>query len=731
MKLALSLALAAASSQDRVVVDRDDFVIDRDCVVEIAPGPIEDAAGDGVIRIRKAGIVVDLSGAPLHGAPEGREADAFSGIGLVIEVAGVTLRNARVSGFKVGILARHADGLVLEGCDVSGNFRQRLLSTPEAEDGADWLWPHANDGKEWRTNYGGGMCVEDSRGIVVRDCRAREGQNGLILDRVEASKIYDNDFSFLSGWGIAMWRSSENVVSRNALDFCVRGYSHGIYNRGQDSAGLLMFEQCCRNVIAENSITHGGDGVFAFAGKEALGETPPLASREAPGEPLPPAAFDYKRKGCNDNSFLANDLSYAAAHGLELTFSFGNLVDGNRFVENAICGIWGGYSQGTGIQHNEFLANGLAGYGLERGGVNIEHSKGSHIYFNRFSANACGVHLWWDADEGLMKTPWAAANGGECDQNWIAFNSFTQDALGLQLRGCVGTHVGRNGFEGVERTIESDKELIEDIPSGGSMLIPTKEDLGETRPVGARSNLDGREKILMTEWGPYDWEGPYLQRVGNRGASHVWRWLGSEELLNVKASGDVEVDREEAGPDAQVLVVSSERRDAFVPYALVARSFSGVLRREGVLSTLRWSVRVFPWTRDPREDEAGWRRERKGGVAFEVADLDLSYGMGGASQLAMVEQAIGASNLPADRFGTLAETHVNLPKGRWELTVTSDDGVRVKVDRKTVLEDWTWHAPKTESVELEVERERSFHLEVEHFELDGFAVLKLVLAPVD
>jgi hypothetical protein len=32
---------------------------------------------------------------------------------------------------------------------------------------------------------------------------------------------------------------------------------------------------------------------------------------------------------------------------------------------------------------------------------------------------------------------------------------------------------------------------------------PVFEAMGETRPVGARTDLRGREKIIMTEWGPY------------------------------------------------------------------------------------------------------------------------------------------------------------------------------------------------------------------------------------
>ncbi len=147
-----------------------------------------------------------------------------------------------------------------------------MRSTAGAEDGADWLYPHNNEDYNWLKTYGAAIYVDQSSNIDVHDCHVTHGQNALILDRVTNSKVFDNDFSFNSGWGIALWRSSENVVSRNAADFCVRGYSHGVYNRGEDSAGILMFEQCCRNVIAENSATHGGDCFFGYAGREALGE---------------------------------------------------------------------------------------------------------------------------------------------------------------------------------------------------------------------------------------------------------------------------------------------------------------------------------------------------------------------------------------------------------------------------------------------------------------------------
>ncbi|MHC4608640.1 MAG: right-handed parallel beta-helix repeat-containing protein, partial [Planctomycetota bacterium] len=307
---------------------------------------IADADGNGVIQITGEGVTVDFAGQALHGAEPGPP-DSFNGTGVSITGQDVTLRGARISGFKVGIHARQANSLLIENCDLSGNFRQRLRSTPQREDPSDWLRPHANDDNEWLKNYGAGLYLEDSVNAKVRRVRAWGTQNGIVLDRVGGAEIYDNDCSFGSGWGLALWRSSRNVITRNACDFRIRGYSHGVYNRGQDSAGILLFEQCERNTITHNSATHCGDGLFGFAGAEALGQT----------KPNPNPRWHHDR-GSNRNIIAANDFSYAAAHGLEMTFSFGNRIFKNRLVGNAICGIWGGYSQTSFIVQNTIEDNG-------------------------------------------------------------------------------------------------------------------------------------------------------------------------------------------------------------------------------------------------------------------------------------------------------------------------------------------------------------------------------------
>jgi hypothetical protein len=401
-----------------ITVTRPGTVIDRSCRVRIPAGVVLPAPeGGAALLLRGDDLTVHFeSGSWLRGQPLPAETtpDGYRGLGLRLEGTGIRLHGVRITGYKVGLHAEGCDRLELVDARVEDTFRQRLGSTPEREDAADWLRPHDNDRGEWRARYGAALSIRNASGVTVRGARVRSSQNGLLLDRVRGATVSGCDLSFLSGWGLAMWRSDDNRIASNTFAFCIRGYSHGVYNRGQDSAGILLFEQCNRNVFLSNSVTHGGDGLFAFAGNEALS-----------GE---------ERRGCNDNVFAGNDFSFAAAHGLELTFSAGGRIRSNLFEGNAICGIWGGYSQELLIRGNRFVANGDAGYGRERGGIAIEHGWRNRIVDNRFERNRCGVRMWEDDDGPLRERPWVRANWKGARENLLARNHFSPPGEGPAAR---------------------------------------------------------------------------------------------------------------------------------------------------------------------------------------------------------------------------------------------------------------------------------------------------------
>ncbi len=709
-----------------VTVSTDNTTIDRSCRVRIPPGTvIEDADNNGVIQIVASDIRVEFeAGSRLRGASPDTPPDQYRGFGMrIVGQKNVRLVGLRVSGFKAGLWATQCDGLVIEDADVSDNFRQHLRSTPEAEDSADWLWPHENDDNQWLTRYGAGIYIEDSDGVTVRRCRARNGQNGLVLDRVNDAKIYDNDFSFLSGWGIAMWRSSRNVLTRNSVDFCIRGYSHGVYNRGQDSAGFLVFEQCSDNIFAENSATHCGDGFFGFAGKEALGEV----GRHEPGW--------YHRRGCNNNLLVNNDFSYAAAHGIEMTFSFGNRFIRNRVTGNAICGVWGGYSQDTLIAWNTFTENGDAGYGLERGGVDIEHGRGNRIVYNSFFRNAVGVHLWWDDEGDFASKPWGSANGTESTQNIVAFNRFENDKLAMQFRGPSDVTVAGNVFVEIEKQIAAEPQAVVEHPEHFELPPPPIPDyprLGQRRALGLRRALAGRQNIIMTAWGPWDHESPLVRLRSGGGRTHVYELFKLPAGVEIALRGDqVAGRREEPVQEGPARYVVSAKADGVHAYTLTVRApgFERIFR--GTLVATNWQATFFAWPKDldPRKKLAAWRKLAQSPTArtVQLDGLSLKYGFGGP---ATVIGPLKDSGIGGDHFGMIARTTMPLPAGRWRFRTLSDDGVRVRVNGKPVIENWTWHGPTRDEGVFEQPADGTVEIIVEHFEIDGYAVLELEITPV-
>lgn len=730
---------AAPTAPDRadapvVHVTRDNTVIDRTCTLVIDDGAvIEDADGNGIIHIAADNVTVSFAeGSRLAAGAFDDRWNALTGSGIRIDGRrNVTLKGARVSGCKVAIWATNADGLTIDGAELSDNFRQHLGSKPWAEDSADWLWPHENDKREWATNYGAALLVERSNGVTIHDVTVRRGQNGIMLDRVNDSKIYDNDCSFLSGWGLAIWRSSHNTISRNAFDFCVRGHSEGVYNRGQDSAGILCFEQCSHNMFVENSCTHSGDGFFGFAGKEALGE-----------HPAPTPDFIHKGAGCNFNEFVGNDLSYAPAHGLEMTFSFGNRVHRNRFAENNICGIWGGYSQETLIDKNTFVGNGLPGR-AEGGAINIEHGSGNTITDNDFVRNSIGVSLWSDDDGDLLKTPWALTNHKGSTENCIRENRFDANSIDMRVRESQQTGiVGNKDAAGKIPTpdVDAGSTVVgHEVPlvhkRDGDWAPIRSTPIGVTSPVGNRAMLAGRANIIMDEWGPWDHASPMV-RLGQRSPRGVvYEVRGTSANLYAENLITGEKEYWPATPTALEplkLTITGEGGYTEYAYRLVDGDWSTELR--GSIVQAQWTTTFFKNTTDPRTDEPSWRAAATGpdAVTVTLPAIDLPFGYNGPARTVRLldpeaAKPLADAKFKNSQFGLVATATIHLPAGDWKLVVESDDGVRLAADGKTVIENWTLHGPARDEAVLTLTEAREVPLELAYFQLEGFAVLRLAI----
>ena len=710
--LQLFLAILGLSQSSEIALDRDDLEIRRSVRVKAARYRLDDRNDDGLIRVVGDGITIDFQGATLVGSPDEAKPDEFKGWGLVAEgCRNLTVKNLKVRGVKVGMYFKGCDGLRVEGCDVSGNWRQHLKSTPKAEDLSDWLYGHENDRNEW-FRYGAGIYVEASKNVTLKANKGRNGQNGICLSRVNDSWVIDNDMSFMSGWGLAMWRSSRNDVSNNKFDWCMRGFSYGVYHRGQDSTGILVYEQCHENVFAYNSATHGGDGFFLYAGNETLERT---------GE-----------GGCNRNILYRNDFSHAAANGIEATFS-----DGNQFIENILdeCdhGVWAGYSYNTAIVGNKIRNN--------NNGISIEHGHDNRIEGNEFAGNGTGVNLWWDPDEDLLRKTYGKKRDTASHKYAIVRNRFRGDRVAIRLHDTSDVRLAENEIDAsvVLRTSGTCSEIrawglegrtegvpLEEVRSAEPIVLKrfepkvpsTRGTLDAFLPSGA---LRGRRYIFVDDWGPYDFSRVRLfPERATAWETAEFFLLGPEGDFRITGvTGGVQVFPSSSRLPATIKVSSDGA--SVREFSFTVESGKEKVRASGVLLSAVWDVKFYVWeNQGPQRPPRNWEALVEGSPvdAVKLGQVDFKWGGGKPSE-----------RVPPSFFAATATTQMDLPAASYELRTVSDDGVRVFVDGRTAIDNWTWHGPTEDRAQLRLEKGKH-DIRIEFFQIDGFSQLQLWIEPI-
>jgi hypothetical protein len=130
-----------------------------------------------------------------------------------------------------------------------------------------------------------------------------------------------------------------------------------------------------------------------------------------------------------------------------------------------------------------------------------------------------------------------------------------------------------------------------------------------------------------------------------------------------------------------------------------------------------WLVKFYTYDHatEPREKGEAFNKLLAGRAIKEEHTARLEYASAGAF----------TDGVPADHFAAVAEGDVTLPAGDYALEVTSDDGIRVYVDGKRVIDNWSWHVPTLDKAELKLAGHH--RIRVEYFEIDGYATLKLDL----
>lgn len=695
------------------------MVITRSVVIKPSVYRFPATPADSVmIRIKGDGIEVDFAGSMLVGSPYEAAPDRAAGIGILIEGGrNVTLRRATVRGYKVGVMARGTADLRLLDNDVSFNWKPRLWSGPGHESLVDWLSFHHNDKDEW-LRYGAGIYLADVTGGEVRGNVARQGMNGLLLARSSKLTVSANDFSYLTGLGIGLYRSSDNRIMYNKADYCIRGYSHGVYNRGQDSAALLLYEQSSRNVVAYNSMTHSGDGLFLWAGQSTM---------------------DTGQGGSNDNLVFGNDFSFAVTNGMEATFSRNRLI--GNLIEGAQYGLWGGYSYGSEIRSNRFKGNSV--------GIAIEHGQDNRIVANDFEGDQTAIRLWWNplepSDWGYPKTRDTRSRGYQ-----ITDNRFLANKLVLALENTQKAVLLRNKYFGVDTLyrlkgdtlgFKRDARKTGMAATGLAAWQPNKRDLaappplpGATDPFAFDNPHRGRAGILVDEWGPYDWKAPraWPARAADSAAVRggVWyRILGGAGEWSVAAIRGATVSRPtgKVGDSLVVTPAPGPVIDYDVEFEYQGEAVTtpdGAVGRAG--DPYRWHLRRFQVPLDWRLGVFAWDSltdPRKATVSAKLAPAGTPLAARRDSVLDYLWSRPRLPGFPEQRFLVVAESPVELPKGaEYELVAISDDGIRVWVDDKLAIDNWKPHESVVDRADLKPGKHR---LRVDYYQVDGWVELRV------
>lgn len=644
---------------------RAGMVIDRS--VTIRPGTYR-LSSTGLDRpaivIRGRDIVVDFTGVELIGSADSLAPDQFAGLAVLVDGGErITIRNARVRGYKVGVLARRVTGLHLTGLDVSHNWKQRLYSRVERESLVDWMSYHNNEQDEW-LRYGAGIYLSDVDGAEIDRNRAVQGQNGLLATRSKGLRIWNNEFSFLSSLGIGLYRTTDSTIMHNRIDWCVRGYSHGFYNRGQDSAGLLMYEQSSRNVVAYNSITHGGDGLFLWAGQSTM---------------------DTGQGGSNDNLFYGNDFSHAPTNGIEATFSR-NAFIANRIEENWH-GVWGGYSFGSLIADNTFVNNQEA--------IAIEHGQDNAIFTNTFTNDETVIRLWVNPQQ---------------DPNWGYPKHRDTRSRNYTIAGNT-----MSGFKtDFAITATTGLSITSDPPAGRKRPEPPARFADGIDPMIKPGERRGRQFIIVDEWGPYDWRSPKLWPAARSDESPLkLRVLGPAGAWTLQSARGGQVSAQSGAIPSEVTVTPAAGR--IVDFEVALRDDRGTpFSYSRFFVPIDWTVRYFDFNAVPDTPAQP--------AAFAALIAGTPVASQTTDRLDHLSSRAIAGGVPNNHVALVAEGVVDLPGGQYELRTISDDGVRVWVDGALAIDHWS---PHESAIDRATIRDGRHRLRVEYYERTGFAELRV------
>ena len=684
------------------------------------------------ITIQGNNITVDFNNSLLVGSSATQQPDSFFGIALYVKNShNVLIKNLKTIHYKISIVADNSSNLKIENCNLSYNYRPYLYSTREREVTSDWLSYHNNDKDEWM-KYGCGIYLKDCRDCDLKAITITQSFNGIMLSRSEGNDIRSSVITYNSGIGIGLYRSSNNKIVNNQLDYNVRGYSNGVYRRGQDAAGLLVYEQSSNNIFAYNSATHCGDGLFLWAGQSTM---------------------NTGIGGCNDNNIYSNDFSYATNNGIEATFSKNRIV--NNTARGCDYGLWAGYSYGTMIANNRFGGNNC--------GVAIEHGNNNTIRENLFNGDSLAIWLFTrdkqPADWGFAKQRDVKSHDYDIDEN-----SFFNIGSAFKFKNTSTISIKNNYFSVYNKfyalnenspgqIVKSNKIFSIDI-SAEKAAFPDNKYYTEDEFDGFEVSYDepvpnfdddcddcfmppytedAVTSIVMNNWGPYNGKYPYLYVVNETDKNITFKVAG-----NLKGTWKMETNsgfKSVSPASGNMGAIITAVKDtgiirsinlSYTGQAFVDQKGDDVGENQAYTFAYKEMHVPMQWKINFQNYDSVKQNPLMIASGFEALKTKTPVKSITADALAFNWYNAPAEGVNEDNFATFASTEFDIAAGDYKIFLTSDDGVRMFIDGKEVFSDWTIHEPKTDVVSVKLGGHHK--IEIEHFDKGGFSTLDFYLS---
>ncbi|HEX6105300.1 MAG TPA: NosD domain-containing protein [Gemmatimonadales bacterium] len=363
--------------------------------VRICPGRyrIADPSERGVIIAASSGTRIDLTGVVLESGDS--LPDRFLGVGIASRgVDRVAILGGSVRGYRFGIRLEGGRGHAVTGGDLSGN-RARPPSPADTTRRIELTGPDAFLAE------GGGLVLLRTTGASVTGVTARGAATGIGLIESRESYVADNDVGGNAAWGVHLWRSSRNVLTRNRADHtgrCVPDVACG-------AAAILVREGSDSNTITENDLTWSGTGLLV------TGQSP--ITRASIG-----------------NLIYRNDASRATGPGFAAAYLWSLTLLENR-ADSAHQGIRLDHVTGALLRGNVVI-------GAREAAVAAEHGRDNVIEGNVLVDAPVGIRI------GAPRARGAGSVGYRVDDNMLGGTE-----RGIVLQATTGSRVRGNIFDGV------------------------------------------------------------------------------------------------------------------------------------------------------------------------------------------------------------------------------------------------------------------------------------------